>query len=88
MTVTTIANWTPLEAKLKSLGRHSGVIREFMWMYGDEDARIEYYKHSVTRKYLLLHQDGRCFQQTTSGLIEMDFQEELQRVRDLVEGDN
>ena len=88
MTVTTTANWTPLEAKLKSLGSHPGAIREFMWMYGDEDARIEYYKHSVTRKYLLLHQDGRCFQQNTSGLIEVDFLEELQRVRDLVEGDN
>lgn len=88
MTVTTTVNWTPLETKLKSLGVHTDVIREFMWMYGDEDARIEYYKHSVTRKYLLLHQDGRCFQQNTSGLIEVDFQEELQRVRELVEGDN
>ena len=88
MTVTTTANWTPLEAKLKSLGSHPGVIREFMWMYGDEDTRIEYYKHSVTRKYLLLHQDGRCFQQTTSGLVEVEFQEKLQRIRDLVEGDN
>ena len=77
MTVTTTANWTPLEAKLKSLGGHTGVIREFMWMYGDEDARIEYYKHSITRRYLLLHQDGRCFQQTASRLVEVDFQEEL-----------
>jgi hypothetical protein len=88
MTVTTTVNWTPLETKLKSLGVHTDVIREFMWMYGDEDARIEYYKHSVTRKYLLLHQDGRCFQQNTSGLIEVDFQEKLQRVRDLAEEDN
>lgn len=88
MTVTTTANWTPLEAKLKSLGGHTGVIREFMWMYGDQDTRIEYFKHSVTRRYLLLHEDGRCFQQSTSGLIEVNFQEELQRVRDLAEGDN
>ena len=88
MTVTTTANWTPLEAKLKSLGGHTGVIREFMWMYGDEDARIEYYKHSITRRYLLLHQDGRCFQQTAWRLVEVDFQEELQRVCNLAEGDN
>ena len=88
MTGTTTANWTPLEAKLKSLGSHSGVIRDFMWMYGDQDTRIEYFKHSVTRRYLLLHEDGRCFQQTASGLIEVDFQEELRRVRNLVEGDN
>ncbi len=88
MTVTTTANWTPLEAKLKSLGGRADVIREFMWMYGDEDARIEYYKHSGTRRYLLLHEDGRCFQQTTSGLIEVDFQQELRRVCGLTEGDN
>jgi len=88
MTVTTTANWTPLEVRLKSLGGHADVIREFMWMYGDEESRIEYYKHSVTRRYLLLHQDGRCFQQTASGVVEADFQEELRRVRNLAEGDN
>jgi hypothetical protein len=87
MTVTTTANWTPLESRLKSLGGHTDVIREFMWMYGDEDARIEYYKHSITRRYLLLQEDGRCFQKTTSGLVEVDFQEELQRVRGLIEED-
>ena len=59
-----------------------------MWMYGDEERRIEYYKHRFTRRYLLLHEDGRCFQQTRSGLVEVDFQEELRRVRNLAEGDN
>ena len=88
MTVTTTANWTPLEAKLKSLGGHADVMREFMWMYGDQESRVEYYKHSVTRRYLLLHEDGRCFQQTTSGLVEVNFQEELRRVRNRAEGDN
>lgn len=88
MTVTTTANWAPLEARLKSLGTHTDIIREFMWMYGDEVARIEYYKHSVTRRYLLLHADGRCFQQTASGLVEVGFQEEIRLVRNLAEGDN
>ena len=88
MTVTTTANWTPLEAKLKSLGGHPGVIREFMWMYGDEDARIEYYKHRFTRRYLLLHEDGRCFRRAESGLVEAEFQKELQRVRCLIARDN
>lgn len=86
--MTVAANWSPLEAKLKSLGGHADIIREFMWMYVDQEGRIEYYKHTVTRRYLLLHQDGRCFQQTASGLIEVDFQEELRRVRNLAEGDN
>ena len=88
MTITTTANWTPLEAKLKSLGGHADVIREFMWMYGDEDTGIEYYKHSITRRYLLLHQDGRCFQSAEAGLVEVDFQRRLRRVRNLPEGDN
>jgi hypothetical protein len=88
MTVRATANWTPLETKLKSLGVHADIIREFMWMYEDQESRVEYYKHSVTRRYLLLHEDGRCFQQTTSGLVEVDSQVELRRVRNLEEGGN
>ena len=82
MTVTTTPNWAPLEARL---GGDSGAIREFMWMYRDEDTRIEYYKHSATRRYLLIHQDGSCFQQTEEGLVEVDFREELRRVRETEE---
>jgi len=85
MTATTDANWAPLEAKLRN---DIDTIREFMWMYGDEATRIEYYKHSVTRRYLLLHRDGRCFQYTEGGgLAEVDFQKELLRVRNLTEED-
>ena len=85
MTATTDANWAPLEAKLRD---DIDAIREFMWTYGDEATRIEYYKHSVTRRYLLLHRDGRCFQYTEGGgLAEVDFQKELLRVRNLTEED-
>ena len=85
MTATTDANWAPLEAKLRN---DIDAIHEFMWMYGDEATRIEYYKHSVTRRYLLLHRDGRCFQFTEGGgLAEVDFQTELLRVRNLTEED-
>ena len=80
MTVTTDPNWAPLERKLKD---DAAVIREFMWMYADEETGVEYYKHTVTRRYLLLHRDGRCFQQAAPGLIEMDFDIELLRVRGL-----
>ncbi len=84
MTVTTNVNWAPLERKLN----HDGdVIREFMWMYADEETGVEYYKHIVTRRYLLLHRDGRCFQQAAPGLIEMDFDTELRRVRGMTEED-
>jgi len=85
MTATTDANWAPLEARL-----HNDIdtIRELMWMYGCEATQIEYYKHSVTRRYLLLHRDGRCFQYTEGGdLKEVDFQQELHRVRNLTEED-
>lgn len=85
MTATMDANWAPLEAKLRN---DIDTIREFMWMYGDEGTRIEYYKHSVTRRYLLLHRDGRCFQYMEGGgLAEVDFQKELLRVRNLTEED-
>ena len=84
MTVTTSANWAPLEARLRN---DTDAIREFMWMYGDETTRIEYYKHSATRRYLLLHRDGRCFQHSESGLVEVDFQQELRRVRNLTQED-
>ena len=84
MTVTTSANWGTLEARLCN---DTDAIREFMWMYGDEGTRIEYYKHSATRRYLLLHRDGRCFQPSESGLVEVDFQQELRRVRNLTQED-
>ena len=85
MTATTDANWAPLEAKLRN---DIDAIREFMWMYGDKATRIEYYKHSITRRYLLLRRDGRCFQYTEGGgLREVDFQQELRRVRNLTEED-
>jgi len=49
MTATTEANWAPLEARLSCDVK---VIREFMWMFGDANTGVEYYKHSITRRYL------------------------------------
>ncbi len=79
MTATTEANWAPLEARLSC---DATVIREFMWMFGDANTGVEYYKHSITRRYLLLHRDGRCFQQSLNGLVEVDFATDLVRVRE------
>ena len=88
MTISTTPNWAPLELRVRSLRGNIDLIREFMWMYRDEDARMEYYKHRFTRRYLHLHEDGRCFGRAESGLIEVDFEKELQRVRCLREGNN
>ena len=82
MTATTEANWAPLEVRLSG---DVEVIREFMWMFGDQDTGVEYYKHLITRRYLLLHRDGRCLQQSLNGLIEVDFDADLRRVRELPE---
>lgn len=79
MTATTEVNWAPLEARLRCDVK---VIREFMWMFGDANTGVEYYKHSITRRYLLLHRDGRCFQQSLDGLVEVDFATDLVRVRE------
>ena len=79
MTATTEMNWAPLEERLSCDVK---VIREFMWMFGDANTGVEYYKHSITRRYLLLHRDGRCFQQSLNGLVEVDFAADLVRVRE------
>ena len=51
-------NWAPLEAVLPD-----DQVGMFMWMHTcvyDDGARIEAYKHHITRQYLLLDQDGNA----------------------------
>ena len=72
-------NWAPLEARV---GDRKELIAEFMWMYTDEVRQIEFYKHAVTRKYLLLRTDGRCVRATGSEVVGVDFESELARVRE------
>ena len=80
MTITTDVNWAPLELRLN---KDAAIIREFMWMYSDEDNGVEYYKHAATRRYLLLGRDGQCYQQGAPGLVKVEFDSELRRVRGL-----
>ena len=58
-------NWEPL---LAAVGEpHSG---PFTWMYEThlrDGTRIHAYKHSWTRRYLFLSEDGRCFENTQTG---------------------
>ena len=62
MTATTDANWAPLEARLSD---DVDVIREFMWMYGDEghsaSSITSTQLRAVTCSFIA---DGRCFQQS------------------------
>ena len=78
MTITTDVNWAPLERRLNN---DAAIIREFMWMYSDEESGVEYYKHAATRRYLLLGRDGQCYQQGVPGLVKVEFNSELRRVR-------
>jgi hypothetical protein len=41
---------------------------------------VEHYKHIVSRKYLLLDQDGRCLARVAEGLAEAPFEQEWRRV--------
>jgi hypothetical protein len=66
-------NWAPLE---KMAGPR--VCAQFMWMWRENG--VEFYKHILTRRYLLLDSSGQCYRQSESGLEQAEFQEELLRV--------
>lgn len=70
-----MANWKPLEFRLSDPDE----IDAFMWM--QTLGGVEYYKHRVTRRYLLLDDNGRCFRQGADGqLVVTEFVAELNRV--------
>jgi len=73
------ANWAPLERWLAPVQ-----CAEFMWMYREDG--VEHYKHIVSRKYLLLDQDGRCLARTAEGLAEAPFEQEWKRATGRTEG--
>jgi hypothetical protein len=41
---------------------------------------VEYYKHAVTRRYLMLDGQGQCYAQRDGQLVLADFGEQLSRV--------
>jgi hypothetical protein len=51
---------------------------EFMWMW--REGGVEFYKHILTRRYLLLDSAGRCYQHGPNGLEPADAHAELKRV--------
>ena len=73
MTVELSAKWAPLESYLRPVQ-----CAEFMWMYRHNG--VEHYKHTVTRRYLRLDQEGRCLAWTGDGLKEVPFEQEWNRV--------
>lgn len=58
-------NWKPLASHL---GEKNIRMCDWMWMYRKDG--IEYYKHSVTRKYLALDDGGHCWM---NGWMRVDF---------------
>ena len=73
MAVELTANWAPLERRLTPVQ-----CAELMWMYREDG--IEHYKHIVSRRYLLLDQEGRCLARAAEGLREVPFEQEWRRV--------
>ena len=67
-------NWAPLEA----VGGPE-LCGEFMWMMCR--AGIEFFKHTRTRRYLLLDSAGRCYRQTNAGFESAELAIELKRAR-------
>lgn len=66
-------DWTPLERRLSA-----AECAEFMWVF--RLAGLEHYKHIVTRRYLRLDRDGRCFGADGAGWKEVSFEDEWKRV--------
>ena len=66
-------NWRPLEELVGPSG-----CAQFMWMW--REAEIEFYKHIVTRRYLLLDAAGRCYRREASGFQLVEVWIELERV--------
>lgn len=54
------------------------VCEQFMWMWRENG--VEFYKHILTRRYLLLDSSGQCYRQSESGLERAQFKEEMLRV--------
>ena len=71
------ANWTPLEMRI---GERCA---EFMWMWRQNG--LEYYKHTDTRRYLILDAEGRSYGQRDGDLVVVDFAEEFRRVSETVD---
>ena len=55
-------NWKPLEMHL---GRNAYALGDWMWMYRAKG--LEFYKHSRTRKYLVLDQEGGAYEALHAG---------------------
>lgn len=72
------ANWQPLERRIGPR------CAEFMWMC--RQSGVEYYKHTVTRRYLMLDGEGNCYAQQGVQLVPADFGKEFSRVTETYTG--
>ena len=51
---------------------------DFMWMH--RDGAVEFYKHIITRRYLMLDGEGNCLRWSGGELQVVDFEPEYLRV--------
>lgn len=56
-------NWKPLE---KHLGQYPALMAHWMWMFRSGTG-LEYYKHFMTRRYLVLDHEGNAYEPIHEG---------------------
>jgi hypothetical protein len=54
-----------------------------MWMWREN--RLEHYKHTDTRRYLILDAEGFCYVRRDGETVRVDFQKEFRRVVEAID---
>ena len=68
-----LPNWRPLVLRVPT-----SECTDFMWMH--RDGAVEFYKHIITRRYLMLNGEGNCLRWSGGELQVVDFEPEYLRV--------
>ena len=69
----TLPDWRPLQQRVAETE-----CADFMWMYQEGD--VHFYKHIITRRYLVLDSEGACFRWVNGELSTANFELEYLRV--------
>jgi hypothetical protein len=66
-------DWKPLKQRASD-----AQCADFMWMY--QDGAVHFCKHIITRRYLMLDDQGNCLGRVEGELRKVDFEPEYLRV--------